>query len=177
MPTLESETQPEASTTRNGIASPSSQLLYSPQQHPQAPLLHLVGLAPKQPCQIALYAQRHVAPTPRLLETVLEPTGVFPLPGGDLGAIDDPVRDAAHGGAVHAERALGHAGLELVQEGDAAVGVVDVDAHPLWRDLRVPLELGRERVVVRGEEADAANVSRNMVQDGLSDGDAVAIGL
>lgn len=74
---------------------------------------------------------------------------------------------------MHAETALRHAVLEFVQEGDAARGVVDVDLHAAVADLGMGGEFLGEGVVVRGEEADAADVGGDVVQDGLGDCDAV----
>ena len=53
------------------------------------------------------------------------------------------------------------------------LGVVDVDPHALRRDLRVRLELGRQRMVVRREEADAAYTSSNVVKHGLGDSNTI----
>lgn len=140
--------------------------------HPIHQLLSAHRLA-QDPADIALHAQRDVAAALGLLEAVLQLAGVLPLLGRHLRAVDDLAGDAAHRGAVHAERALRDAVFELVQERHAAVIRVDVNLHALGRDLGVAGELCGEGVVVRGEEAGAANVCCDVVEDGLRDCDAV----
>ena len=54
-----------------------------------------------------------------------------------------------------------------------AVVVVNVDLHAFWRDLGVARELGGQGVVVRCEEACAADVRGDVVEDGLRDSDAI----
>ena len=73
---------------------------------------------------------------------------------------------------MHAEGSLRDAVLKLIEERHAAVLVVDVDLHALRGYLGVAGELGGEGVVVCGEEASAADVRGDVVQDGLSDGNA-----
>lgn len=77
---------------------------------------------------------------------------------------------------MHAEAALGHAVLELVQERDAAGGGVDVDLHASVPYFRMRGELLGEGVVMGGEEADAADVRGDVMKDGLGDGNAVVGG-
>lgn len=108
-----------------------------------------------------------------MFQAFLQPAGVFPLLGCNLGPLDDSVGDATHGSTVHAEGALGNAILELVQEGYLAVLVVHVDLHAPSSDLRVVLEFCGERVVVCSEEAYAANVRCDMVEDGLCNRNAI----
>jgi hypothetical protein len=43
---------------------------------------------------------------------------------------------------MHAEAALSDAIFKLIQEGDLAIIIVDMDLHPLRRDLGMTCELG-----------------------------------
>lgn len=74
---------------------------------------------------------------------------------------------------MHTETALRNAIFELIQEGDAAFLIVNVDAHTLWCDFRMSLELGSKGVVVGREEAESADVRGHVVQHGLGDGHTV----
>src|SRR3569833_2392817 len=111
----------------------ASQRLYGTHEHLDAPLGHLAlavrGLVPQQGGHVAQDAERDIAASLGPLEALLEAAGVLPLAGRHLGPLDDLVGATAHGGAVHADRALGHARLALVQERPAAVSVVDVNLH------------------------------------------------
>ena len=98
---------------------------------------------------------------------------MLPRPRRLLRPRDDPIGDPAHGRAVHAERTLGDAVLELEEKGDAAPGPVDVDPHAPVPDLGVVREFFGQRVVVRGEEADAADVRGDVMQHRLRDRHAV----
>ena len=68
---------------------------------------------------------------------------------------------------MHAKRALGDAVFELVEKGDAPLRGVDVDLHAFVADFGVVGELGGEGVVVGCEEADAADVGGDVVEDCL----------
>jgi len=98
---------------------------------------------------------------------------MFPFPSRDFGSVNDLGGDATHSGAMHAETAFCDTVFKFVEESDLAVVVVDVDLHSFGRDLRVPSELGSEGVVVGCEEAGAANVRCDVVEDGLCNGDAI----
>ena len=74
---------------------------------------------------------------------------------------------------MHAETALCHALFEPIQKRHALILVIDVNRHALRGDFGVRRELGRQAVVVRGEEAEAADVRRDVVQDRLRDRYAV----
>ena len=59
---------------------------------------------------------------------------------------------------MHPETALRDAILEFIQERDPALALIDVDPHPFIRDLGMAAEFLGQRVIMRGEEADAAHV-------------------
>ena len=101
---------------------------------------------------------------------------MFPLAGSFVRARDDFRRNAAHRGAVHPEAALGEAVFESVQEGDGAGVVIDDNLHPLGGDFGVAGELRRQAAVVGREEAEAADVRGDVVQDCFGDGNTVVGG-
>ena len=74
---------------------------------------------------------------------------------------------------MHPETPLRDARLQFVQKRDPTLPLIDVDLHPAVHDFRMAAEFLGERMVVRGEEADAADVRGDMVQHRLGDRDAV----
>ena len=98
---------------------------------------------------------------------------MFPIPCSHFCTLNDAIRYAAHGCAVHAETTLGHPVFELVQERNSPLLIIHVNLHPSGQDLGMIFKLCSQRVVVRGEKAHASNVGGNVMQDGLSDGDAI----
>ena len=96
---------------------------------------------PDNPTKITLHAKRNIAATARLLQTLLQPTSMFPLPGRRLRNINDLRRDAAHRCAMHAKGPLRDAFFQLIQECDAPLRLLDVDLHSLRRDLGMAFEL------------------------------------
>mmetsp|Transcript_38636 Transcript_38636/g.123972 ORF Transcript_38636/g.123972 Transcript_38636/m.123972 type:complete len:361 (-) Transcript_38636:1267-2349(-) len=105
---------------------------------------------------------------PPLLDLVLER-----LRGGGR-LLEDGRREAGELGDVDAVRSVAGAGLEAVEEGDRAAPLVDGARHVEERDVRVgALELAREGVVVRREEAAAARLEGEVAEGAVGDGHAV----
>jgi hypothetical protein len=98
---------------------------------------------------------------------------MLPRPRRLLRPLNHSARNATHRRAMHAETPVRDTLLQLIQERDPPLPLVDVDAHPPVRHVRVGGEFLGEGVVMRREEADAADVARDVMQDGLRDGDAI----
>jgi hypothetical protein len=98
---------------------------------------------------------------------------MLPLPSRHLRPINHFGRNPTHSRAVHTETALRNAIFKFIQECDLAIIIVDMDLHPLGRDLGMARKLGGQGMVVRCEETCAADVGGDVVEDGLGDGDAV----
>ena len=122
--------------------------LNSPPQHLQPPLPHLTltpfnnqakSLHHPSPTSPPLSPSPLPLPPPHLQPLTLSPS-ILPHPRRLLRPLHDFIRDPAHTRAMHPETALRDAILEFIQERDTALALIDVDPHPLVRDLGMAAE-------------------------------------
>src|SRR5215469_12933483 len=92
---------------------------------------------------------------------------MLPLFRCHLRPINHLCRDPTHSRTMHTKTALRNPVLQLIKKRNLSIVIINMDLHSLRRNFRMPREFRGERVVMRREEAGAANVCCDVVEDCL----------